>query len=108
MEFFDQIQLATFVNQAGLEKVGGNNYRESGASGIANYSTAGEIGTQTAATSVVSGTLEVANTNLSESLTNLMSLQRSYQAVSRTSTTADEVLQTTINLGKLKILSKEK
>jgi flagellar hook protein FlgE len=97
-EFFDQIQLATFVNPGGLEKMGGNNYRESVASGIANYSTAGQTGTQTSGTSIVSGALELANTNLSESLTDMMALQRSYQAVSRTSSTADEILQTTINL----------
>jgi flagellar hook protein FlgE len=96
---YDQIQLATFINPTGLEHMGGNNYRESVASGAPNFSTAGETGSQTAKTSIVSGALEFSNTNLSESLTDLMAYQRSYQAISRTSTTADEILQTTINLG---------
>lgn len=98
LEAFDQIQLVTFLNPSGLEKLGNNNYRESVNSGNPNYSTAGEAGSQTAGTNIVSGALELGNTNLSESLTDLMAYQRSYQAVSRTSTTADEILQGTINL----------
>lgn len=98
LEAFDQVQLVTFMNPAGLEKLGNNNYRESLNSGAPNYSTAGETGTQTSGTSIISGALELGNTNLSESLTDLMAYQRSYQAVSRTSTTADEILQGTINL----------
>lgn len=96
---YDQIQLATFINPTGLEHIGGNNYRESVASGSPNFSTAGQTGSQTSLTGIVSGALEFSNTNLSESLTDLMAYQRSYQAISRTSTTADEILQTTINLG---------
>jgi flagellar hook protein FlgE len=97
-ESYDQIQLATFMNPAGLEKIGNNNYRESLNSGTPIFSTAGEAGAKTSGTSIISGALELGNTNLSESLTELMAYQRSYQAVSRTSSTADEILQATINL----------
>ena len=98
LQQIDQIQLVSFTNPAGLERIGGNNFTESVASGVPNFSAAGNSATATQDTVVVSGALELANTNLSESLTDMMAYQRSYQAVARTSSTSDEILQTTINL----------
>jgi flagellar basal-body rod protein FlgG len=98
LQAYDQIQLASFVNPEGLHQLGGNNYQETSSSGMASFSTAGESASQTQETALVSGTLELSNTDLSESLTDLMAYQRSYQAVSKTSSVADEVLQATINL----------
>lgn len=97
-EYYDQVQLATFINTSGLQKLGNNNYQETTNSGAPVFSTAGQDGSQTNDSFIVSGALEYANTNMSESLTNLMSFQRAYQAVSRTTTASDEILQTTINL----------
>ena len=97
-QYYDQVQLATFVNPTGLNKIGNGDYIESINSGTPTFSRAGEGGTKTTATAIVSGAVETANTNLGEELTTLMSYQRSYQAVSRTTTTANDLLQTTINL----------
>lgn len=98
LEYYDQVQLASFINPSGLAAIGSNNYRETSASGVPNFSTAGQTGSRTSDSVVVSGAIEQANTNLGEALTDLMGYQRSYQAISRTSSAADEVLQTAINL----------
>lgn len=97
-ELLDQLQITTFQNPQSLESIGGNNYRESLNSGLPVFSTALAQGTQSAETQVVSGTLEASNANLSNSFVDMIAYQRSYQAVSRTATTADELLNTTLGL----------
>lgn len=89
-----QIQLTKFANAEGLEKVGGNLYTVSANSGEPQelWPRSGGSG------SVVSGTLEMSNVDLSEEFTEMIVGQRSFQANSRIITTSDEILQELVNL----------
>ncbi len=97
-ELLDQLQVTTFQNPQSLESIGGNFFRESLNSGNPEFSTALGPGSQSAETQIVSGALEASNANLSGSFTDMIAYQRSYQAVSRSATTADELLNTTLGL----------
>lgn len=97
-EYFDQLQLANFPNPAGLNSVGNNLYQESANSGSVEFGAAFEQGTSLAGTSVVAGTLEQSNVNMSDALINLIAMQRSYQAVSRTADTANGLVELTLSL----------
>lgn len=89
-----QIQVTKFTNTEGLEKVGGNLYTVSANSGDPQevWPRSGGSG------SVVSGTLEMSNVDLSEEFTEMIVGQRSFQANSRIITTSDEILQELVNL----------
>jgi len=93
-ESIAQIALATFANAAGLEKVGGSNYRTSPSSGAAELGTPGSDGVG----SLAGGYLEMSNVDLSQEFTNLIVAQRGFQANARIITTSDEVLQELTNL----------
>lgn len=97
-QLLTQLQLASFVNPQSLEAIGNNQYRESLNSGVPEFSTALGAGTGTAETSVVSGTLEASNADLSTNMVDLIAYQRSYQSISKAVETANELLQTTIAL----------
>ena len=94
----DQIQVATFINPQGLEAIGSNFYKESVNSGTPEFATALAQGTGTASTAIQSGFLEGSNSELSSAFVDLMAFQRSYQAVSRAATTANDILETTLNI----------
>jgi len=98
MVFVDQIQVATFINPQGLEAIGSNFYKESVNSGTPEFATALAQGTGTASTAIQSGFLEGSNSELSSAFVDLMAFQRSYQAVSRAATTANDILETTLNI----------
>ncbi|MEY3370509.1 MAG: flagellar basal body rod protein FlgG [Cyanobacteriota bacterium] len=98
MVLVDQVQLATFINPQGLESIGSNFYQESVNSGVPEFSTALAQGTSTASTAIRSGFLEGSNADLSSTFVDLMAYQRSYQAVSRAVTTANDILETTLNI----------
>lgn len=85
-----QIQLANFINPAGLEGIGDNLYLETDASGSATTGTPGseEFGT------LLQGALEQSNVNVVEEMTELISAQRAYEMNSNIITTSDEMLQT--------------
>ncbi|MFZ3587916.1 flagellar basal body rod protein FlgG [Bacillus sp. DJP31] len=89
-----QLQVAKFPNSGGLEKAGGNLFKESSNSGVATISNPGEQGTG----SIVAGTLEMSNVDLSEEFTEMITAQRGFQANTRIITTSDEILQELINL----------
>lgn len=86
--------LATFSNPDGLEKVGGNNFVQSGNSGAPKMVRAGEDGSGR----LVQGTLEGSNVDLANEFTEMIIASRAYQANSRSITTSDEMLQELINL----------
>jgi flagellar hook protein FlgE len=96
-----QIVLAKFSNTGGLEKVGGNLYRETTNSGTikngANYINCSAPGTDGAGT-IVAGALEMSNVDLSEEFTDMIVAQRGFQANTRIITTSDEILQELVNL----------
>ena len=89
-----QIQVTKFSNAEGLEKVGGNLYTVTANSGDPQEVWPKSEG----AGSLVSGTLEMSNVDLSEEFTEMIVGQRSFQANSRIITTSDEILQELVNL----------
>ena len=86
-----QIQLATFMNEAGLEAMGGNLFMQTGASGEANVAAPGDPGFG----SLRQGFLEAANVNPVSEITALITAQRAYEMNSRVVKTVDEMLSTT-------------
>jgi flagellar hook protein FlgE len=89
-----QIGMAKFANNEGLVGDGSNVYLQSANSGdpiIGSAATAGRGFMQSAA-------LEASNVDLSKSLTNLIIIQRGYQANGKTITTSDTLLETLIGL----------
>ncbi|OMP68608.1 flagellar basal body rod protein FlgG [Domibacillus epiphyticus] len=83
------LPLAKFANPEGLEKSGSNKYVATVNSGEPVYTWPGEDGAGT----VVTGTLEMSNIDLSEEFTEMIVAQRGFQANSRVITTADEIVQ---------------
>jgi len=89
-----QISMAKFANNEGLVSEGGNVYTQSANSGdpiIGTASTAGRGFIQSSA-------LEASNVDLSKALTQLIIIQRGYQANGKTITTSDTLLETLIGL----------
>lgn len=89
-----QLQLATFVNEAGLEALGGNLFAETPASGQATIAAPGEPGFGT----LRQGFLEASNVNSVAEITALITAQRAYEMNSRVVKTADEMLATSSQL----------
>jgi flagellar basal-body rod protein FlgG len=84
-----QLELATFINPAGLEAIGDNLYLETPASGSPNTSTPGSPGFGT----LIQGYLENSNVNAVEEISALIVAQRAYEMNARVVTAADEMLQ---------------
>ncbi len=88
-----QIQLARFSNPVGLEQQGQNMYSGGVNSGLPIMGNPGDQGTGT----IVSGSLELSNTDIGGSLINLITTQTMYSSNTRVITTAqqmfDELLQ---------------
>ncbi|MCC6697698.1 MAG: flagellar hook protein FlgE [Candidatus Hydrogenedentes bacterium] len=89
-----QVALANFANTGGLVREGENLFRESPGSGIAQVGTPGTGGRG----QVSGGVLEGSNVDLGTEFSNLIVFQRGFQANARTITTADTLLQETVNL----------
>jgi len=85
-----QLQISTFLNDAGLEAVGDNLYKETPASGTATSSTPGSTGFGT----ILQGFLETSNVNAVEEISNLISAQRAYEMNSKVIQTSDEMMGT--------------
>lgn len=88
------IALAVFSNPEGLEKIGGNLYVSSNNSGDYTVVSAGSGGSG----SLSSYTLELSNVDLAAQFSAMMISQRAYQANSKVISTADEMLQSLINM----------
>lgn len=85
-----QFVIATFVNDAGLDPVGGNLYRESESSGAANLGVAGDVGFGT----INQGYLETSNVDPVKEITELIQAQRYYEMNSKVIQTADSMYGT--------------
>lgn len=85
-----QLQLASFVNPAGLEGVGDTLFMETDASGAPTVGNPAEDNFG----EIRQGALENSNVNIVEEVTNLISAQRAYEMNSKVITTSDEMLQT--------------
>jgi flagellar basal-body rod protein FlgG len=83
-----QIQLARFPNNAGLESLGDNLYRETPASGAAVVGNPAVDGYG----SLEQGALEQSNVNVVAEITGLITAQRAYEMNSRVIRTSDEML----------------
>lgn len=83
------LQLATFINNAGLDSRGENLYVETGASGSPNTNTPGTNG----AGLLNQGYVETSNVNVAEELVNMIATQRAYEINSKAITTSDQMLQ---------------
>lgn len=84
-----QLQLATFINPAGLQAKGENMYVETTASGNANINTPGTNG----AGLLTQGYVETSNVNVVEELVSMIQTQRAYEINSKAITTSDQMLQ---------------
>ena len=82
------LQLATFINPAGLESKGENLYVETGASGTASTNTPGTNG----AGLLTQGYVETSNVNVVEELVNMIQTQRAYEINSKAISTSDQML----------------
>lgn len=83
------IQLADFVNPAGLQSIGGNLLVETGASGapVVGSPDTNNLG------SLIQGSIESSNVNVVEELVNMIETQRAYEMNSKAISTADQMLQ---------------
>jgi flagellar basal-body rod protein FlgG len=88
-----QLQLATFLNDAGLEAVGNNLFMESAASGPATAASPGSPGYGV----TMQGYTEASNVDPVSEITNLIVAQRAYEMNSKVVTTADQMLSTAVN-----------
>lgn len=94
-----KLALYTFINEQGLAVVGGNNFMETSNSGAASFLYDNE-GKLVRPALFVGQKLEMSNTDLSTELTNLIVMQRGFEASSKSITTSDSMLQTAIGLKK--------
>ena len=83
------LQLATFINPAGLLGKGENLFVETGASGNASTNAPGANG----AGILSQGYVETSNVNVVEELVNMIQTQRAYEINSKAITTSDQMLQ---------------
>lgn len=83
-----QVSLAVFTNNEGLETRGGNIFSQTANSGDPVF---GAAGTSRRGT-ITASALEMSNVDLSRALTQLIVVQRGYQANSKTITTSDQML----------------
>ena len=87
-----QVAVATFANVGGLSNIGSNSYQVSNASGNAVIGSA-ETGGRG---SIIGGTLEQSNVDISTEFSKLIVAQQAYSANAKAITTFDQVSQTTI------------
>ena len=83
------LQLATFINPAGLQSLGENLYGETAASGTPSSNAPGSNG----AGVLNQGYVETSNVNVVEELVNMIQTQRAYEINSKAIQTSDEMLQ---------------
>ncbi len=88
------LEMARFVNPAGLDAIGDNMFLETPASGTANRGQPGQVGFGT----LQQGFLETSNVNAVSEISNLITAQRAYEMNSKVITTTDEMLRSTTNL----------
>lgn len=89
-----KVALAKFTNNEGLESRGGNMFIQTSNSGDPIIGTANSGGRG----GIKASNLEMSNVDLSRSLTQLIVIQRGFQANSKTITTSDQMLNTLLQL----------
>jgi flagellar basal-body rod protein FlgG len=81
-------QLATFINNGGLQSVGQNLYMETASSGTPTPNTPGTNGAGTTS----QGYVETSNVNVAEELVTMIQTQRAYELNSKVISTSDAML----------------
>ena len=89
-----RVDIATFDNPNGLQKVGNTLFKETVASGGPSVKAPGEEG----AGVIVPNALEMSNVDLADEFTNMITTQRGYQANSRVVTVSDTMIEELLNL----------
>jgi len=89
-----KVTLVRFANPAGLDAVGRNLFKETGASGTPEIGNAGENGFGT----MQQGYLEMSNVKVVEEMVNLIVAQRAYEVNAKSVQAADEMMQLSNNL----------
>lgn len=82
-----QIQIARFDNDAGLERIGNTEFKQTAASGAPQAGSGGTGGRG----EIYAGVVEASNVDLGRELTNLILAQRGFSANSKVLTTMDEL-----------------
>jgi len=90
-----QIQLASFINENGLQAMGGNLLTETQASGPPVIATPGLDGLGT----LQQGFLEASNVNPVSEITNLITAQRAYEMNTKVITASDQMMQNLSQIG---------
>jgi len=88
------VSLAVFTKNEGLETRGGNIFSQTANSGDPVF---GAAGTSRRGT-ITASALEMSNVDLSRALTQLIVVQRGYQANSKTITTSDQMLTSLLQI----------
>jgi flagellar basal-body rod protein FlgG len=83
-----RVELAVFANEAGLEALGDNLFRDTPASGDPQVGNPGDPGYGR----LLQGSLETSNVNMVSEITNLITAQRAYELNSRVIRTTDEMM----------------
>ncbi|MGA8137432.1 MAG: flagellar hook protein FlgE [Pseudomonas gingeri] len=89
-----QVALASFTNEQGLQAVGGTSWKQTFSSGQPAFD-GGTVGTNG---SILSGSLEASNVNLTSELVDLIKGQSYYQANAKTISTQSSIMQTIIQM----------
>lgn len=89
-----RLAVATFADQESLQRTGGTLFTANSTSGLPAVGPPSVGGRG----SIVSGSLEQSNVNLSQEFVNLMSYQRGFEANTRSIKAADQMLQELVNL----------
>ena len=82
-----KVALASFISPTGLLQVGNQNWQATGLSGAATYNAPGSTGMGT----LLSGSLEQSNVDVSTELVNLISAQQYFQANSKAISTTSQL-----------------
>jgi flagellar basal-body rod protein FlgG len=83
-----QLQLASFANEAGLQALGDNLFKDTAASGNAATGVPGSTGFGT----IQQGFLETSNVNMVNEITSMISAQRAYELASKVVQTSDQMM----------------
>lgn len=88
------MQLATFINPAGLQSAGSNLYQETSSSGTPSTTVPGTNGSGTLNQNYV----ETSNVNVVEEMVNMIQTQRAYEINSKAITASDQMLQKLVQM----------
>lgn len=91
-----QVEIASFMNPAGLLAIGGNEYQVSESSGAPVQGQPGSNGLGV----IMQRQLEASNVNIVTEMVNLIQAQRAYEMNSKVMSTADQMLQVSTNVVK--------